>query len=346
MIDSKNTVRANELLQFMLTDTNLMERMAASDALSKAEGQVAHGWAHAQDVYNLTKQVAERTEALFPGTFSDFHMVCALTGALLHDTGRAVAIKDHDKHGARISHEYLRELGQRLHGDPKACPADFRKRVVALVRKHRSDSWLYSSPEEKALRKREIDGPDIAALLIADKLCGSESRVPEAKLSFLSLTAELDISPELKTKHGLDANWRLSRINWGNPELISEPQEVIDAAKAVLAAKGLSVAPDLEIDGHDRVNGSIKDRVIELMAYNPPSTGRFKGTMIYRIRVDERLAPQELVTGLDWWGEAFHTVAKAAKYLGFRFMIQFNDRTLQYSRRQAAWISSTSMSAN
>ncbi|MFX5294997.1 hypothetical protein ABTD22_20520, partial [Acinetobacter baumannii] len=65
---------------------------------------------------------------------------------------------------------------------------------------------------------------------------------------------------------------------------------------------------------------------------------RIKGTTIFHVDVDERLAPQELLTGLEWWADAFHVAAKAMKHLGFRFQMVFNGRTMIFDRAAGKWL--------
>lgn len=338
-LDEHELSKAQSMVDAMPADEVLIARLDQSNQVSLNDGQVEHGYAHATDVLGITDAIIARVEQLFPGTFTPAHKLSARAGALLHDSGRSVAVKDHDKHGARIAHEYLNDLAVRLFGSVEECPRRFRQRVVILVRKHRSDSWLYRTPEEKARRQKELDGPDIAALLIADKLCGSEVRVPEEKMALLRSLKKLTLRKKLRDRYGLDANWSLARINWNNPDMITEPAAVVDAARALLKRKGIEIPPTLEIDQHDRVNGSIASRTIEIFADQEVSkTSKFKGTLLLRLNVAEGIAPQELVTGLDWWHDAFHTASKAAKYLGLRFRIDFNGRTLEYDRVKKNWV--------
>lgn len=337
-LDENELERAKAMVDAMPQDQVLIDRLDQSNKVSIGDGQVEHGYAHATDVLSLTLAIASRTEELFPGTFSAAHMASAKAGALLHDSGRSVAVKDHDKHGAKIAHDYLRDLARRTFGSESDCPNRFRARVVMLVRKHRSDSWLYMTPEEKVRRKKELDGPDMAALLIADKLCGSEVRVAEEKMELMRRLRRLTVPKRMRKKHGLDDNWSLARINWNNLDLITEPEAVLKKAREILAKRGIVIPDTLEIDDHDRVNGSIKDRVIEMFADQPRTASKIKGTLLLRLKVDENIAPQTLVTGLDWWHDAFHTAAKAAKYLGYRFRIDFNGRTLEYDRAKHNWV--------
>src|SRR5262249_43556673 len=149
----------------------------------------------------------------------------------------------------------------------------------------------------------------------------------QEKLDLLAKLRKLTLPKKVRNKYGLDSTWTLARINWNNPEQIIEHPDVIKKARRLLSRRGIVIPSTLEIDQHDRVNGCIKHRVIEMFADEPRGHGKLKGTMIFRVTVDEAIAPQSLVTGLDWWHDAFHTAAKAAKYLGFRFRIVFNERT-------------------
>ena len=345
LTNEKDIMRATEILEIMRTDATRINLMEASNAVSMSEGFVAHGEEHAQDVFGLTNHIVTQTERLFPGTYTAFFRATAGAGALMHDVGRSVAGKDHDKHGAVITDRYLKQLAVDRFGSVEELPDIFRARVVSNVRKHRSDSWLYKSAEEKLRRAREIDGPDIAALLLADKLCGSEVRVPKEKIELLTKLSRVKIPRGFRRKHGLDKKWSFARINWNNPELITETPEFVAACIAALKKAKFKIPADVEIDSHDRVNGAIKQRVIEMFADdkvddgNPESSRRkIKGTMVFRMDVDERLAPHELVTGLDWWHDAFHVAAKAAKYLGFRFRIVFNGRNLIFDRTVNNWV--------
>jgi hypothetical protein len=311
--------RRAELLYFaMLKDQALQDIMDASNKVSVGDGQVEHGWPHALDVggpEGLTWYISDRINALIPGRISRHDQILAGAGGLVHDSGRSVAVKDHDKHSARLAHHYLRDLSQRQFGGLDFLPNKFRARVVQLARKHRADSWLYHNDAEKALRKKEIDGADMALLLLSDKLCGSESRVPTP-----------------------------ARMSWGHQdEIEANPAYTpafIAAVTAVLKKRHIEIPATAELDHHDQVNGSIKDRVIEIFAdeHEDHPDSKIWGTMLYRLTVNEGIATQELVTGLDWWHEAFHVSAKAAKFLGLRFRIEFNGRILAYDKSAKNWV--------
>ncbi|MDR3612776.1 MAG: hypothetical protein P4L53_04365 [Candidatus Obscuribacterales bacterium] len=337
--------RVKEMTTYMRTDTVRVNLMDSSNAVSLSEGYVDHGEKHAQDALRLTLHVVDNAERIFPGTFDEFFNSTAVAGILMHDVGRSVAGKDHDKHGAVITDQYLKELAVRLYGSEDALPDVFRARTVSLVRRHRADSWLYKTAEEKARRTRELDGPDIAAVLLGDKLCGSEVRVPPAKQDLLNRLARIKIPRGFRRKHKLDSKWTFARINWNTPDLIVESPEFIKACLAALRRAKFKMPTDISIGPHDRVNGAIKRNAVEMFADTkiddgkPESANRkIKGTFVYHLDIDERLAPQELVTGLDWWHDAFHVAAKAAKYLGFRFQIVFNGRHLIFDRAVNNWV--------
>jgi hypothetical protein len=337
--------RVQEMTEFMRTDPVRISLMEASNAVSMSEGYVAHGEEHAQDVLGLTEHIIDQTERLFLGTFTPFFRATAAVGALMHDVGRSKGGKDHDKTGAVITDQYLKDLAVRMYGDVAALPDAFRARSVSNVRRHRSDSWIYKNAEEKARRAREIDGPDIAALLQGDKLSGSEVRVPATKIELLTRLSRVKIPRGFRRKHKLDSKWSFARINWNNPALITESPDFFDTCLAALRKARFHLPTDVSIDSHDRVNGAIKHRSIEMFADErvddgkPESSNRkIKGTKVFRMDVDERLAPHELVTGLDWWHDAFHVSAKAAKYLGFRFHIVFNGRNLVFDRAVNNWV--------
>ncbi len=340
--------RRAELLYFaMLKDQALQDIMDASNKVSVGDGQVEHGWPHALDVggpEGLTWYISDRINALIPGRISRHDQILAGAGGLVHDSGRSVAVKDHDKHSARLAHHYLRDLSQRQFGGLDFLPNKFRARVVQLARKHRADSWLYHNDAEKALRKKEIDGADMALLLLSDKLCGSESRVPEEKLALLKRLARVNVGKRFRRKWALDDNWTPARMSWGHQdEIEANPAYTpafIAAVTAVLKKRHIEIPATAELDHHDQVNGSIKDRVIEIFAdeHEDHPDSKIWGTMLYRLTVNEGIATQELVTGLDWWHEAFHVSAKAAKFLGLRFRIEFNGRILAYDKSAKNWV--------
>lgn len=345
-ITETDLIRARLIVEHMRSDPELIARMEQSDAVSQHEGQVAHGWVHALDVSNLTLHVAHETNRLIPGTFSEFDLLVAEASALLHDSGRSVAVKDHEKHGAKIAHEYLREVAKKLFGSENDCPKSFRVRVVQNVCKHRSNSWLYATEADKAQRRRELSDPAMSALLLGDKLCGSESRVPDDKLALLKKLTAIGLPRGFRRKHKLARNWTPARINWNHRVLADSPAEaaLVDELREILKRRGLTI-PDIHIDAHDRVNGAIKERVIEMFLDTEPAAGPFKGTFVYHMKVDERIAPQDLLLYMDWWGDAFHTSAKAAKHLGFRFQIDFNGHILRWDRQNKKWVSSKSFPA-
>lgn len=339
--------RTRQMVEYMETDPELIAKMEKSDEVSQQEGQVAHGWVHAQDVRALTLHVAHETNRLIPGTFNEFDLLVAIASALLHDSGRSVSVKDHEKHGAVIAFKYLRGLAKQLFGSEDDCPVEFRKRVVQNVCKHRSNSWLYTSDAEKAKRRKELKDPAQSALLLGDKLCGSESRVPEEKLALLRKLVAVRLPRGFRKKHGLHRKWTPARINWNHSKIADCDKEaaLVDELRTILADRGIEIPADVHIDQHDRVNGAIKTRAIEMTLDTEPAPGKIKGTLVYHMKVDERIAPQDLVVYMDWWGDAFHTSAKAAKHLGFRFQIEFNGHTLRWDRDQKLWVSSMSFPA-
>jgi hypothetical protein len=339
--------RARQMVEHMETDEELIAKMEKSDEVSQQEGQVAHGWVHAQDVRALTLHVAHETNRLIAGTFNEFDLPVAIASALLHDSGRSVSVKDHEKHGAVIAHKYLKGVAKKLFGSEDACPKVFRIRVVQNVCKHRSNSWLYKDETEKGFRRKELKDPAQSALLLGDKLCGSESRVPEEKLALMLKLVAVRLPRGFRKKHGLPRKWTPARINWNHTKLADSDKEValVTELRTILADRGIEIPDDLHIDAHDRVNGAIKTRAIEMTLDTEPAPGKIKGSLVYHIKVDERIAPQDLVVYMDWWGDAFHTSAKAAKHLGFRFQIEFNGHTLCWDRAQKLWVSSMSFPA-
>jgi hypothetical protein len=214
-----------EITEHAQTDPVRIALMTSSNAVSKSEGIVEHGEPHAQDAKRFVEHIITNTERIFPGTFTPFFCATAITGILFHDVGRSVSGKDHDKHGAVITDKYLIDLAIEKYGSVEALPDVFRARTVSLVRRHRADSWLYKNAEEKARRARELDGPDIAAVLLGDKLCGSEVRVSANKLELLTKLARVRIPRGFRRKHKLDAKWSFARINWNNPHLITVSPE-------------------------------------------------------------------------------------------------------------------------
>lgn len=340
-ISDLDLTRARQMVEYMETDAELITKMEKSDAVSQQEGQVAHGWVHALDVRQLTLHIAHETNRLIPGTFNEFDLLVAIASALLHDSGRSVSVKNHEKHGAVIAHKYLKGLAKKLFGSEDACPKTFRTRVVQNVCKHRSNSWLYRDEAEKAFRRKELRDPSQSALLLGDKLCGSESRVPEDKLALLHKLVAVRLPRGFLKKHGLPRKWTPARINWNHSKLADSDAEIalVPELRTILAEHGIEIPLDLHIDAHDRVNGAIKNRAIEMKLDMEPAPGKIRGTLVYRMTVDERIAPQDLIVYMDWWGDAFHTSAKAAKHLGFHFQIEFNGRTLRWDRVQKLWVS-------
>lgn len=310
-------------VEFARNDPHLKEMMDKGNAVTLAENFVDHGRQHADDVVALTMQIITQTELLSPGTFSRYMKATAELGALLHDIGRIEGAKDHAKNGARIARRYLDTI--LIDGTP--LPRTFINRVVFIVRNHRAESWLNRK------RKRQFDGPDVVAVIIADKLCGSEARVPEQQLNAMKVLANIPISPEFRALHHLDGNWTLARIPWNDEVLMAqEPQELLQAAQELLTRQGIAVLPSVVIDHHDKVNGSIYGR--EIRIYEELGVNY----LTYSIEVDERLAPRELVTGLDWWNDALHLATIAAAYLNLRFSLEFNGRRLHYSRESHDWL--------
>ena len=344
-ISEAELVRVQALVKHVETDPVRIALMDSGNAVSKSEGYVEHGEAHAQDALRLLLHVVTQTERIFPGTFTPFFYSTAITGILMHDVGRSVSGQDHDKHGAVITDKYLRQAALELFGNEEGLVEPYRARSVFLVRRHRADSWLYKTLEEKLRRTREIDGPDMAAVLYADKMCGSEVRVPVEKMELLNQLARVKIPRGFRRKWKLDPKWTFARIDWNNPRIKTESPEFIRACKAALRRAKFQLPRDIVIGPHDRVNGAIKRHATEMIA-DPRVEGdvsdstkrKIRGTTIFHVDVDERFAPQELVTGLDWWADAFHVAAKAMKYLGFRFHMVFNGRTLIFDRALNKWV--------
>ncbi|HEY9777856.1 MAG TPA: hypothetical protein V6C81_29110 [Planktothrix sp.] len=352
--------RAIAIYDAMLVDEELEKLMDGADEVSVNDGQVKHGFEHALNVggrvdhsgqAGLTWHISDTINRIRPGSISLWDQILAGAGGMGHDSGRSISVKDHDKHSAVLMHHYLIALCQRKFGGKAYLPARFRKRVVQLCRMHRAESWLYVSDEEKARRKKEIDGADMALLLLADKLCGSESRVPLPKLRLLKRLANFKVDKRFLKKWNLDEKWTPARISWGHPDEIAAAgysEQFI--AEVVLKLTGpkdvhkrVRIPKDVELDHHDQVNGSIEDRVITIFADDrihetEPTHSKYWGTMLYKMTVNEGIATQQLVTGLDWWGEAFHVSAKAAKYLGLRFLIEFNGNMLAYDRLAKNWV--------
>ena len=338
--------RVQTLVTHMRVDPVRIALMESSNAVSKSEGYVEHGEAHAQDALRLTEHVIAQTERIFPGSFNAFFHSTAIAGILMHDVGRSISGKDHDKHGAVITDKYLRQAAEVLFGDVEEMPDCFRARSVSLVRRHRADSWLYKSSEEKARRQREIDGPDMAAVLYGDKMCGSEVRVPPEKLELLQRLTRVKIPRGFRRKWRLDSKWSFARIDWNNKTVQTETPEFIRACRAALRRAGFQLPRNVVIGPYDRVNGAIKRHATEMIADQSVDDGasvsskrKIRGTTVFHVDVDERIAPQELVMWLDWWADAFHVAAKAMKYLGFRLHIVFNGRTLIFDRAASNWVS-------
>ncbi len=310
-------------VEFAKNDPNLAAMMDEGNAVTLAENFVDHGREHANDVVALAMQIIEQTELLSSEPISRYMKATAELGAYLHDIGRIKGSKNHDKTGAVLARNYLDTI--RIDGKP--LPRAFINRIVFIVRNHRAESWLHRK------RKRQFDGPDVVAVIIADKLCGSEARVPEQQLNAMKVLANIPIRPEFRAMHQLDANWTLARIPWNDTALMAdEPQELLRAAQELLTRQGIAVLPSVVIDHHDKVNGSIYGR--EIRIYEELGVNY----LTYSIEVDERLAPRELVTGLDWWNDALHLATIAAAYLNLKFSLEFNGRRLHYSREAHDWL--------
>ncbi len=337
-VTEETLVMVRLMVAAMLTDRAIRRIMSRADKISQDAGQVAHGYPHAMDVRELVEHVLEQVGRLRPQLVSERDRLVGIASAILHDSGRAIDVANHDKWSAVIADRYLRSLALRLFGDRNRCPEWFRQGVVQGTRKHRSESILYKDAAEKARRRKEVTDVALAALLIADKLCGSEVRVPQVKSELLDTLKSMTVSPLMRKRYGLDETWSLARINWNDRRDGTEHMNVRRAAKRILAKRGLAIG-GVSLTPHDRVNKSIADRGFAFaLDINPDPTSKFVGTMRYRLTVDERVAPMSLVTGLDWWLDAFHTAAKAAKALGFRFELDFNGKVHLFDRALNRWV--------
>jgi hypothetical protein len=332
---------ARMIAAYILDCPILIFLMQLADRKSQDALQVAHGHPHAADVSHLTVQVLDKVSALIPGKVTEIDRLVGAVAGALHDTGRLEDIKRHARYSSIIADWYLKNLALALTGAP--CPEWFRRRVVSDCAKHRSEEVLYKSEADKKRGNREIKSAHHAALLIADKLCGSEARVDEAKLALMHRLKT--ISPrKLKRRFALDDKWSLARICWNRPERETADPKLVKAAHAIVAQKNIPVAGIL-IDDHDHLNGGIYERRIEFFLDEEADPGaKFKGTMHCLLSVHESIAKQDLLTDLEWWDEALHTAAKAAKYLGFRFQLVFNGRTLVYSKNHKKLVSVDGMS--
>ncbi len=287
--------------------------MDKSNIVSLAEQLVEHGYDHALDVWSITAHIME----LLPNSFTEFFKLTALAGALLHDMGRAMGGKDHALNGAIMARKYLMSI--RIDGHP--LPREFINRVVFVVRNHRAESWL------NLKRVRAFDAPDIVAVLIADKLSGTEARLTEEKLCAMKRLAGIPISDEFRQKYQLDQNWSLARLPRQRPDLLTEVELLLVAeAETLIDAQDISLAADLEIDRHDMVNGSIFHRKINLT----------DGYLEYSILVDERLATLADITTLDWWSDALTLACECARYFGLQFLLHFNGQ--QFIKIGAEWL--------
>lgn len=312
IIDEKLLALCAAGVDHMLRDPYLKEVMERSNQVSLAEQLVEHGYDHAMDVWSITAHVI----ALLPDSFTQFFKLTALAGAILHDMGRVKGSKDHALNGAILARKYLMSI--RIDGQP--LPREFVNRVVFVVRNHRAESWL------NLQRARPFDAPDIVAVLIADKLSGTEARLTEEKLSAMKQLAGITITDEFRQKYQLDQNWSLARLPMRRADLYTEAElPLVTEAQALINKHGLSLAADLEIDRHDQVNGSIFHREINL-------TDEY---LEYSILVDERLATLEHITTLDWWSDALTLACECASYFGLQFLLQFNGQ--YFSRVGAEW---------
>ena len=322
------------LAAFILDCQVLKALMALADQKSQEARQVAHGHPHAVDVSHLTLSILNRVEELIPGTVSDLDRAVGVVSGALHDTGRLEDIKRHAAFSAIIADWYLPKLAASM---GMTCPDWFRKLAVHDCVKHQSSAVLYRSDAEKRLGKREIKHAHHAALLTADKLCGSEARVVPDKMDLLERLKKLSLPKAQRERFGLDPHWSLARLCWNRPEAETADAKVVAAAEKVLKRKKISIE-GVSVDHHDHMNGAIRDRQIEFFLDTERDGSQFRGTMLYRLTVDVRIAPSDLLTELDWWDDALHTAAKAAKYLGFRFQLEFNGQTMIYSKPDAKLI--------
>ena len=318
------------LAAYILECKVLKALMALADRKSQEALQVAHGHPHACDVSQLTVSILDRVEVLFPGTVSELDRLTGKTSGALHDTGRLEDIKRHAAYSGIIADWYLPALAAAV---GMVCPNWFRKLNVENCVKHQSSAVLYKSEAEKLLGNREIKHRHHAALLIADKLCGSESRVAPEKMALMDKLGKLSLPKAQRTRLGLDPQWTLARLCWNRPEAETADPRVVAAAMKVLSKRKTKIETDgVKVDGHDRMNGAIRDREIEFFSDADHDGSQFHGTMLYRLQVDTRVATADLLTDLDWWDDALHTAAKAGKFLGFRFQLNFNGQTMVYSK--------------
>jgi hypothetical protein len=313
----------------------LMQLMAMADRKSLDAKQVAHGHPHAVDVSTLTLYILNQADDLIPGVVTELDRVVGPIAGSLHDSGRLVEVKRHAQFSAIIADWYLPKLASAL---GLVCPEWLRKLTVMLCMQHQSNAVLYRTEEEKARGNREINYACHAALLIADKLCGSEARVTPENMELMEKLKAYNVPKAIREQYGLDEDWSIARICWNRPEVEVENPAVVEAARKVLKRKKVSVevgAPDR----HDHMNGAIRSR--EILFYldaECDETARLKGTMLYRLQVETRIAPASLLTDLDWWDDALHTAAKAGKFLGFRFQLEFNGQPMVYSKPQSRMV--------
>lgn len=325
-------VAARVLTAYINSCPVLMRLMGLADKKSLDAKQVAHGHPHAVDVSALTLYVLEQAEELVPGTVTEVDRVVGPTAGSLHDSGRLVEIKRHAAFSAIIADWYLPKLAAALGLE---CPEWYRALVVMLCAQHQSNAVLYRTAEEKAAGKREIKYACHAALLIADKLCGSESRVGPDKMELMERLMTHNVPKAIRERYGLDKDWSIARICWNRPEVEVENPAVIAAALKVLKRKKIAIG-DAAVDRHDHMNGAIRSReILFFLDAEDDESSRFHGTMLYRLQVETRIAPASLLIDLDWWDDALHTAAKAAKFLGFRFQLEFNGQPMIYSKSQS-----------
>jgi hypothetical protein len=257
-----------------------------------------HGEPHALGVMDFGKSLADQIETYFPGTFTPDELEFTIpAGCYGHDIGRSHGL-DIINGKSKDRHEYW---GARIFKellDKAEIPHEYQAPVLYSIINHRANGCL-----------------------------GRDALAPPAQPN-----------PAHDVKRRTLAVVVLADKCVGDAERVRTGDAFfIKAIRVLRLSRWFFDKKANEDKKNDFANYAIKNAQLLVDPNDNGNDPRYRGAIILKLKLDERICTMEQIFSVKWFREAYHCCGKSAQVLGFEFRIQANDEVWFFSKQKDAW---------
>ncbi|HEY9792921.1 MAG TPA: HD domain-containing protein [Candidatus Obscuribacterales bacterium] len=287
-----------DALERIINSPEAKELYKQADIMSAA--LTKHGEPHALGVMDFGLRLAQEIEAYFPGTFTQEEMDFSIPAACYsHDIGRS--------HANDI-----------IDGKPKDRHEIWGSRIFKRLMNSAAIPLVNQEPVCYAIVNHRANG-----------VLGRNALDPKADAAS---------NPRHDIKRRTLAITVLADKCVGDAERV----RTRDALKIqILRTLGLSrwyfFNNADEDEKNDFANYSIKHAELVVDPNDNDDDRRYKGAIILRLDMDEKVCGMAEVFSVKWFREAYHCCGKSANVLGFVFRIEANGQSWHFDKQSDSW---------